>query len=244
MKAQAFMQRKGHILEIEVEILDETGLKKGGSLAFAVAHLKKLDWYEHEAVLLIVETVEIIGLVLGFTNEQAKRDSLWRQKVTIQKISIKENPIQGLSYDKKSEKTKVISPVDGQGLELTDVGIILTQANGGRKRMALLPGKETNAAIPKIDTSDTTMYKQIDQLIKILSKEDGSAAQGAVTLAMAMKEHLSREHALLITLSHQNQVQKDAITQLQNKYDEMNEDVKELVENYIPDLSAELTDES
>jgi len=50
--------------------------------------------------------------------------------------------------------------------------------------------------------------------------------------------------SLYKVIVRQNEQQQKAITQLQDKYDKMNAEVKELVENYIPDLSSELSDES
>ena len=244
MKARAFMQRKGHLLQREVEILDEVGLKKGGSLAFEVAHSKKLDWYEHEAIFLIVMTVEIIGLVLGFTNEKAKRDGKWRQKVIIQKISIKENPTLGLAYDKKSDQTKVVNPADDSGLNLLEIELALNQANEGRQRVLLKSEEEVVDQKQPTDTSDAVLYRQLDRLINILVKEDNDKYRGLATLAKAMKRHLHREQAKRLTLERQNQVLQEAITQLQDKQDKMNEELKELIENYIPDLSSELADES
>jgi len=49
--------------------------------------------------------------------------------------------------------------------------------------------------------------------------------------------------SLYKVIVRQNEQQQKAITQLQDKYDKMNADVKELIENYIPDLSSELSDE-
>ena len=247
MKARVFLLRDPSpgVLEIEGEISDEVkGLKKGGRLTLEVGHILKLSWHEFEVIFVIVEQVEILGMVLEFTNVKAKRDGKYRQKVVIEKISIKENPTHGLSYDKESEKTKIIAPLQDSPTVLWDIETALIQAWGDREKIPLIPGVETTEKIPITDTSDTTMYHQIDLLINILSQEKGSAAKETVTLALAMKEHLRRAQGIRQTLVRQNQVHQDAITQLQDKYDKMNEDVKELIENYIPDLSAELTDES
>ena len=245
MKARVFLLRDPSpgVLEIEGEISDEVkGLKKGGRLVFEVVY--ESAWHELEAIFVIVEQVEIVGLVMGFTNIKVKRDGKYRQRIVIEKVSIKENPKHGLSYDKESEKTKVIVPLQDSPTVLWDIETALTQAWGDREKIPLLSGVEITEKVPITDTSDTKIYHQIDLLINILSQEKGSAAKGAVTLAKAMKEHIRREQGIRQTLVRQNKVHQDAITQLQDKYDKMNEDVKELIENYIPDLSAELTDES
>jgi len=248
VKAQLFILRDA-LLEFPIEIPEGTGSLKRGKdlLTMEIESEDHLPWYEFEPVFVVADNVEIIGKIRQLVEVRADEDSDRNfYQVKAQKVSIKENPILSLAFDKNSNETKVHDPTDLPAKKLSDIQEDLREAASTENLKLLNVGDEVFLEEVRGETADVTLFKNLDQFIKILRKEkDNPMAVGLIKLGLSMKNHLNKEVALRKKLERENTQQSESLIALHLKMDKMDRELQELIENYIPDLSAELSqDES
>jgi len=250
MKARLFILRN-QILELPCEIPEGTGsLKKGKDLLTVdIENDNKLSWYEGEAMLVLVDGVEVVAklcLYQDIRESESRSRTGYSYRLVGQKVKVSENRKLAMHFNKNTGETLMYAPeASHQTPELREIITTLKAATPAERGKTLEAGEDFLPEGMVNDTTDVAFYRKLDKFIKILKAEenDNSMAKGLVQLCYALKNHINAEVQAKTTMSRKLDQQMQAITQLQDKYDKMGADVKELVENYIPDLSAELSDE-
>jgi len=250
MKARLFVLRN-QILEIPCEIPEGTGSIKSGKelLTVDVSTEKKLPWYEKEAMLVLADHVVVVAnlrLYEDLRESESPTGKLYSYRLVGKKTHISENPSLSLHFDRDTGETLMYAPEDDhRGTKLSEVIDALQKASPAERGKVLEPGEDTLPEGWVNDSTDVAFYRKLDRFVKILKAEekDNPMAKGLVQLCYALKNHMNAEVQAKIVMRRTMEHQQQAITQLQDKYDKTAADVKELVENYIPDLSAELSDD-
>jgi len=247
MRGQLYVLRSG-LIEMPVEIPEGTGSIKVGRdpLVIELVSEHKLPWYEFEPVFVTAENVEVMAKVRSYKEIESGQGSNIYQ-VTAQKVSIKENPILSLAFDKDKNETKVHDPDDLPAKKLSEIQSDLkgVAATSTEEKKLLSPGEEMFPEDMKGEPADVTLYRNLDQFIRILRAEDENPmATGLIKLALSLKNHLNKEVTARTRIERDNTQQSESLIALHLKIDKMEAELQELIENYIPDLSAELSDES
>jgi len=249
VKARLFILRN-QIIELPCEIPDNTGSVKRGKdlLTVDVDHKRKLPWYEGEAMFVLVGNVEVVAqlrLYQDLRESDSPTGKAYSYRLVGQKVKVAENPRLSLHFDQNTGETSMYAPEDDNGPELSEIVAALLAATPAERGKVLEPGEDILPEGMVGDTTDVAFYRKLDKFIEILKAEEktNSMAKGLVQLCYALKNHIAAEVLAKTILSGKLDQQIRVMTQLQDKYDKLEADVKELVENYIPDLSAELSDD-
>lgn len=245
MKATLFIFR-GSLLEFPIEIPEGSGSLKRGKdlLVMEVVDEHSIPWYEFEPVFVVADNVEIIGKVRQLVEVKEEENGSYFYQVKVQKVSIKENPILSLAFDKNSNETKVHDPTDLPAKKMADIQEDLREAASTESLKLLNVGDEIFPEDTAGEPADVALYKNLDQFIKILRGEkDNPMAGGLLKLAFSLKNHLSKEVSMRKHLELENTQQSESLIALHLKIDKMERDLQEVIDNYIPDLSAELNSE-
>jgi len=235
MKARLYV-KKTLLTCYEGEIEDTSRLKRGGNLIIRIDDLPASKLSSSDPVLVEAENVEILGRVDVVVPAQPGLD------VIIRKVEIREIPIQSLSLDKNSGKTeaKVPKKVSAEA-RLAEIGNAIDSIDKPlehRQAVKYPMGTASEERDP-----EKYLQEELAKLRQILADEDTAASRGLGNLVNALQgyvHHNQRLHA-----SHTKGLRKDvnSLRHVELRVSNVEEEMKELIENYIPDLSEELSDE-
>lgn len=241
MKASVYIDRD-RVEKYLADIKDTRGLKGGSLLSIDVETLLDKTFFECEGVFVEVGNVQIIGTLVQYG--RSARGSGFT--LILRKVEIKEIPGLSLFFDKDKKETKTHVPEE-RTLTKREVKKRLREVVGYTKhRNKLRIGVVVDDRISTVTRIEDQkrIVTGLNQIIETLEGEDSDVARGLVLLAETFADKARAENAQFRTIRAELEELKKVEAYLSSVVEGMEVELKELVENYIPDLSTELGDES